>query len=216
MAARGAGRLYRRRGLRLGRTLGVGLGAAVVFWCIGLFVYTSYIPAPAVLPEQHRTDAIVVLTGGSGRVSEGLALLEQGKAGKLFVSGVYRGVDVAALLKLARQIPGEIESRIALGYTADNTAGNARETAEWMTAQGFRSMRLVTASYHMPRSLLEFRRAMPNAKIVIHPVHPAQFKLDSWWRWPGTARLIVMEYNKYLLALANGVTGTRPAKPSRL
>lgn len=212
MAARGGGRTHRRRRISIGRTLLVALGAAVVFWCVGLFVFTSYIPEPASAPEQQRTDAIVVLTGGSGRVSEGLDLLEKGKAGKLFVSGVYRGVDVAALLKLARQIPGEIESRIALGYSADNTEGNARETAEWMSAQGFRSLRLVTASYHMPRSLLEFRRAMPAAKIVIHPVHPARFKLEEWWRWPGTARLIVMEYNKYLLALANGVAGVRPVK----
>ena len=215
MAAQGARRARRRGRFSPGRVITVVLGALVVFWCIGLYVFASYIPAPAAAPERQRTDAIVVLTGGSGRVSEGIALLEKGVAEKLFVSGVYHGVDVAALLKLARQMPGEIESRITLGYTADNTAGNARETAEWMKAQRFRSLRLVTASYHMPRSLLEFRRVLPSAEIVIHPVHPAQFKLDGWWRWPGTARLIVMEYNKYLLALAHGVTGTSKVKPAR-
>lgn len=184
---------------------------AIVFWTIGLFVFVSYIPAPG-MPDQRHTDAIVVLTGGSGRVTEGLTLLQKGLADKLFVSGVYRGVDVAALLRLARQMPSEIESRIALGYSADNTAGNARETAEWMVAQRLRSLRLVTASYHMPRSLLEFRRAMPDAEMVIHPVHPAQFKLRRWWLWPGSARLVVIEYNKYLLALANGVAAT-PVSP---
>lgn len=180
-----------------------GLGLSALFWIVGLFIFASYIPGPAA-SAPIRTDAIVVLTGGAGRVTEGLILLEKGLGERLFVSGVYRGVDVAALLKVARQMPPNMEWRITLGYSADNTVGNAEETAAWMAKQGYRSLRLVTASYHMPRSLMEFRRAMPAAEIVIHPVHPPQFKLERWWLWPGSARLVMIEYHKYLVALLHG------------
>lgn len=200
----------KRERMPLWRGVGMVIAVLFVFWIIGLLVFVGYIPQPGSMSDR-RTDAIVVLTGGSGRVSEGLALLERGRADKLFVSGVYHGVDVAALLKVARQMPRDMEWRIALGYSADNTEGNARETAEWMRAQRYRSLRLVTASYHMPRSLLEFRRAMPDVEIVIHPVFPRQVKVERWWLWPGTARLFVIEYNKYLLALAIGVAGMAPS-----
>ena len=61
-------------------------------------------------------------------------------------------------------------------------------------------MRLVTASYHMPRSLMEFRRVMPDVRLIAHPVFPAHVRIDAWWRWPGTASLLAGEYIKYLVA----------------
>jgi uncharacterized SAM-binding protein YcdF (DUF218 family) len=84
---------------------------------------------------------------------------------------------------------------------ADDTRGNAVETAAWIREQGFGSLRLVTANYHMPRSLLEFRHAMPDIEIVPHPVFPENFKQDEWWLWPGSASLLASEYSKYLVAL---------------
>ncbi len=74
-----------------------------------------------------------------------------------------------------------------------------------MQNEGYHSLRLVTASYHMPRSLLEFRRAMPDIEILPYPVFPVRFKQDQWWLWPGTLTLLVTEYDKYLLSLARGV-----------
>ncbi len=176
------------------------LGIALAAWVGGLFVFAAQIPK-SVKVSAEETDAIVVLTGGTLRLEQGLALLAQGFAKKLFVSGVHRGVDVRQLLKLSRQSPQALDCCITLGYSADHTTGNASETAEWMRAQGYRSMRLVTASYHMPRSLAEFHHAMPTETILPHPVFPANVKLDDWWRWPGTAGLIAGEYNKYLVAV---------------
>lgn len=197
-------RRYRRsRGRRNARAL---LPVVAVFaalaavWLGGMVWFANAIPDEAET-DDRVTDAIVVLTGGSDRLAEGLKLLASGLARKLFVSGVYRGVEVRELLHLARREPSEIECCVVLGYSADNTKGNARETAIWLEREGFHSLRLVTASYHMPRSLLEFRRAMPAAEIVPHPVFPDRFKQSEWWRWPGTAALIAREYNKYLLAL---------------
>ena len=103
---------------------------------------------------------------------------------------------------VAQRKPNELACCISVGYRADNTAGNARETAEWVEKQGLKSIRLVTASYHMPRSLLEFHRAMPDVRIVPHPVFPPRFKGSRWWLWPGTAALLSSEFGKYVIARA--------------
>ena len=71
-----------------------------------------------------------------------------------------------------------------------------------MAAEGFSSLRLVTASYHIPRSRVEFRRAMPTARMIAHPVFPRSVHIDEWWRWPGTTALLIGEYSKYLIAVA--------------
>jgi uncharacterized SAM-binding protein YcdF (DUF218 family) len=183
------------------RFLAVLILLLCVAWFAGLFVFADMIPRT---PEKstEQTDAIVVLTGGSMRMEEGLALLSRQMGKKLFVSGVHRGVEVKQLIDRSLRSPQELNCCIVLGYTADHTAGNARETAEWMRAEGYHSLRLVTASYHMPRSLAEFREEMPTIKMIPHPVFPEHVKLKDWWRWPGTALLIVGEYNKYLVAVA--------------
>ncbi len=195
----------RRRLRRLGLPLAL-LAALAVVWLGGLVWFARSIPGE-IADSDSATDAIVVLTGGSLRVQSGLALLAGGKAKKLFVSGVYHSTDVTALLRISRQSPEHVACCIVLGHEADNTFGNALETAQWMRSEGFHSLRLVTASYHMPRSLLEFSRTMPEARIIPHPVFPERVKQERWWAWPGTASLIVAEYQKYLLALARPILG---------
>ncbi|MEX2628529.1 MAG: YdcF family protein [Tistlia sp.] len=159
---------------------------------------------PVAPPPDQRTDAIVVLTGGSERLKVGFELLEQGAAQKLFVSGVYRGVEVSELLRLGRGAPEELACCIALGYDAEDTHGNAREAAEWMRREGLTSLRLVTGAYHLPRSMMEFRRALPEAEIVPHPVFPVGFR-EQWWFSPDSAWLLMTEYVKFLAALAAGL-----------
>lgn len=178
-------------------------------WLVGLWRFAASMPTSVTDPSRH-TDAIVVLTGGSLRVESGLRLLAAGKAKKLFVSGVYHGVDVAALLHAARQTPESVGCCIVLGHAATDTLGNALETAAWMKAQDYHSLRLVTANYHMARSLLEFRRVMPHLEIVPNPVFPAFLKVQPWWRSRRSATLIAGEYSKYLFALI------RPLLPAAL
>jgi len=174
-------------------------GVLAVLWTAGLFWFAATLETELEVSDR-RTEAIVVLTGGSLRVEQGIKLLSRGLADKLFVSGVAQGVDVKQLLKISREAPEHLSCCIALGYEADDTAGNARETADWMQAQGYASLRLVTAAYHMPRSLLEFRRTMPEVEILPHPVFPAHVKQEDWWRWPGSTNLLVSEYSKFLIA----------------
>ena len=188
-------------GFSLWRLL-LGLALALLFvWFGGLLAFTSALPSSVEAP-QRRTDAIVVLTGGSSRLEEGIKLLAQRKAKKLFVSGVYRGVDVRRLLSLSQRAPDDLVCCIEIGHTATSTEGNATETKLWMDQEGYQSLRLVTASYHMPRSIREFQHHMPQVRLVPHAVFPAQFKRQQWWRWPGTASLILTEYAKYLMSSA--------------
>lgn len=193
------------------RPLLLGLALLTLGWLAGLAAFASRLDRAPAAPEGRRTQAIVVLTGGSERLGVGFALLRDGRAKKLFISGVYRGVEVRELLDRARQ--GEdLECCVVLGYEADDTEGNAVETARWVRVEGYRSLRLVTANYHMPRSLVEFRRALPDVEVVPHPVVPPRVRLERWWNWPGTAELVVGEYNKFLLAYLRA-TLTRPPAP---
>jgi len=191
--------------------LGVVLAAAA-----GLAWFADDMPPEATGPAE-TTDAIVVLTGGSARLRAGLELLAQGRGQKLLVSGVYRGVDVAELLRVARARPEAVDCCIVLGHEADNTHGNALETRAWMEREGFVSLTVVTSTYHMRRALLELGRAMPQARLVAHPVFPDSWSRDAWWRQPDALMLVGHEFAKYLLALARPLLpdewhdGARPA-----
>jgi len=183
----------------------------VLIWTGGLLWFASTIPTK-VDDVQTHTDAIVVLTGGSERIETGLALLDEGLAGRLFVSGVGERVKTGDLLPQARNLRPELRDNVTLGTAAANTPGNALETAAWAQSMNVHSIRLVTAAYHMRRSLLEFHAAMPGVAIVPHAVFPATVKTD-WWRWPGTASLIAREYTKFVITWAiqrTGLAGERP------
>jgi uncharacterized SAM-binding protein YcdF (DUF218 family) len=197
-----------RRLVELGASL---LLALILFWLVGLWRFAASMPNEIADPDEP-TDAIVVLTGGRLRLESGLRLLFAGKAKKLFVSGVHPGVEILELLRAAHQ-PLDLDNAtccIELGHSADNTVGNARETAAWMKAHDFHSLRLVTANYHMARSLVEFARAMPDVEIVPNPVFPEILEARDWWRSPAAINLVVVEYNKYLVTLM------RPLVPSAL
>lgn len=206
MARRSPARLRRNRKIAVALVLAALLG--VVAWGAGLVRFVSLIPRD-VADTETVTDAVVVLTGGSLRLETGLRLLQDRRGKKLFISGVHRGVEVEELLNLARRTPEELDCCITLGYSADNTVGNARETATWMREEGLLSLRLVTANYHMPRSVAEFRAASPELVIIEHPVFPGHVKTDEWWRWPGTATLIIGEYHKFFLARARQMLSFR-------
>lgn len=192
---------------------------AAILWLAGFVWYAGQItqatPGPDSPLDDTKADAVVVLTGAQDRLGVGFELLAQGHARRMFISGVYRGVDVQQILRTLRRSPREAENQIALGYGADDTVGNARETAEWVTQEHVASLILVTSNFHMPRALLEFHAAMPGIVIVPHATASPSFKIEAWWRWPGTIRLIASEWTKYIAArigLASGVRITvRPA-----
>lgn len=192
-------RTYIYRSSILGN-LFIGLFMAVILWIIGLIKFDEVIPT---FDETNltQTQAIVVLTGGSGRLDAGLGLLVKDPKALLFVSGVYKGNEVRHLLELSKQRPSALGARIAIG-NAINTHENALETTAWVHKNKIQSLRLVTAAYHMPRSLLEFENLLPNTIIIAHPIFPKHVKQDRWWVYPGTAAIVIGEYNKLLLVWA--------------
>ncbi len=205
--------LATRRRSRAWRRLACGAAGLALVWIGGLtwFVYSSLSIAA---DTTTTTDAIVVLTGGRLRLEAGLDLLDSGKAQKLFISGVNPRVDRGELLRVAAHLPAPDATRIVLGYAADNTLGNARETADWMQQERYRSLRLVTSWYHMRRSLLEFARAMPAAQIIPDPVF-ARVEPDASADWIDVALLTVGEYDKYLATLIRPGIAMLWPRPSR-
>ncbi len=163
----------------------------------GFFVFAAAVPRVAE-PPSRTTDAIVVLTGGSERLTTGLELLHGGWAQKMLVSGVSSAVDVNTLLAAVKRDANDFSDQIDIGHSARDTFGNAKEATEWMGNNGFESLRLITAGYHMLRSRKEFEHAMPKVEVVPHPVFPASVHLDQWWLWPGTTALLINEYVKFL------------------
>ena len=172
----------------------------VFIWLGGLLAFAAGLPQVVEQPTR-QTDAIVVLTGGAERLDAGLKLLTEGRAGKLLISGVDPATTAAMLQARSAQVPDIFRCCVDLGHEAQNTEGNAIETALWVEREGHRSLRLVTASYHMPRSLLLFRDLMPEVEMVPNPVFPDHVKQGSWWFYPGTAKLFAIEYSKYVVSL---------------
>ena len=163
-----------------------------------MFQFTSSL-SEVILHKDQKSDAIVVLTGGSKRLDEGLLLLQNNMAERLFVSGVYEGIEVRTLLKVYNQKQLDLGRRVFVGG-AQNTRENALETSKWMEKLNLNSLRLVTAAYHMPRALLEFKYAMPKMVVIAHPVFPEHVKHKEWWKYSGTTMLLASEYNKFIIA----------------
>ncbi len=173
------------------------LFSLVILWAIGFLVFVRDVPKEL----QSRTsvaDAVVVLTGGSMRLEAGFDLLKEGRASAMFISGVNKGLTVRDLFEAGTPWEDTLLDSVEVGYGARNTVENALETVAWMGRRGFQSFYLVTASYHMPRSLKEFDRKMTDIEIIPYPVFPASVHLNGWWRWPGTTALLMGEYVKFL------------------
>lgn len=181
---------------RLPRLLFVAAVLAAATWAGGFVIWLNNLPHA---PESRgmETDGIVVLTGGAHRIELGVTLLAEGEAQRLLISGVNQRIEDETL----RNVLGISEDLFAccidLGRVAQNTRENAIEAADWARRRDYKSLRIVTASDHMPRSLVEFRRAMPGAEFFAHPV--------SSETWDGMPRASVgglaMEYTKYWIAL---------------
>lgn len=189
--------------MRWRRALKIAASGLIVLGLVWLGGFAWFLHSSLTVAIDHSapTDAIVVLTGGRLRVETALDLLGAGRAQKLFVSGANPHTDRVALLRFAGRANEDDIDRIELGHEAENTLGNARETAEWMQRQGYRSLRLVTSWYHMRRSLLEFGRAMPGIVIVAEPVFASYNDPQPWPDRLDVALLTFGEYNKYLATL---------------
>jgi uncharacterized SAM-binding protein YcdF (DUF218 family) len=183
---------------------GLGLIAAVaLIWVAGLMEFADRIARLTPAEEPAAADGIVALTGGSDlRLEAASRLLENGDGRRLLVSGVNRRASRQDILTITGAAKPTFDCCIDLGFTAADTVGNARETAEWARSLGYRSLILVTADYHMPRAMLELKAALPEARITPYPVATAVLDARHWQATGDGARRMVLEYSKYLAILA--------------
>jgi uncharacterized SAM-binding protein YcdF (DUF218 family) len=184
------------------RTLLLALLVLALVWLGGFLKYVHGIPDK--LPvDLQSTDGIVVLTGGPSRLNQAVALLAAGHSGRLLISGVDPRTNDPELMRslgLDRKTDAELFSCcIDVGREAADTVGNAQEIASWADQHRFRSLRVVTADFHLPRSLLEIRRYAPALVLVPHPVFSDSFRPAAWWHDFHTARLLFAEYHKLLV-----------------
>lgn len=188
-------------------------------YLLGFLLFASGLPrAPA---DLHPVQGVVALTGGHMRIDTAYRLFCYDNIGeRLLISGVYpenrREAFFARLKTIDDAYPPDRRkdcedrrSAIDLGYAAENTRGNAREAAAWARFYKLDTLLIVTARYHMPRSLTEFREAMPKNRIVAYPIDPDGIP-QSWWLDVRAIRLLHTEYAKYLVASVLSVLGLEP------
>lgn len=168
----------------------------------GFFAFAETV-ATAKRPSNPRADAIVVLTGDAERIEGALALLDEGRASRLLISGVNPSVSSADIAKLVTgNLRDAFDCCVDLGRQATDTIGNAVEARDWVEAHGFTSLIVVTSDYHMLRSMTELGRLMPAVALTPFPVSSPHFRFDDWWQDRAAFRLLVREYGKYLVAKA--------------
>ena len=173
--------------------------AIAIAAALGFPVFVSLLARATVDPGP--ADGIVVLTGGEDRLPAAVHLLQAHKGNRLLISGVHQETTRKELLERVGADPITFTCCVDLGRSAENTIGNAGETAAWASENDYRSIIVVTASYHMPRTLLELQAVSPTLQFVAYPVFPERMKLDRWWRDPHTTGVLIGEYGKYLASL---------------
>ena len=163
-------------------------------YAFGYAAFAVMLPKPA---GDERTDAIVVLTGGSGRLERGFALMERGLGRRMLISGVARTVRPEDLAEVYDVDPRLFECCIALDRESFDTRSNADEIARWLERRRFTSIRLVTNDLHMPRAGYEVRKRVGGGITIVTDAVPTE---------PGFEDIFV-EYNKYLLGRAADLIG---------
>ncbi len=170
---------------------------------LGFFAFAHWV---SVMPtgSLHAADGIVALTGDEDRISEAMRLLAEGKAGRLLISGVNKSTRAPQIISSDGAGPEQaflFRCCVDLDRRSLNTEDNALEATAWARKRGFRSLIVVTSTYHMPRALIELRQSMPEVDLVPYPVRSP--RMDSeWWNDSRTTWVLCKEYLKFVTASA--------------
>jgi len=166
-----------------------------------VFAYSVSIMPSATL---KKADAIVALTGDEERIAAAVRLLSDGKAPRLLISGVHKTTRAPQIMSLTTGRGARSSSLFNCCIdldNANNTEANAAETTNWVRKRGYRSIIVVTSTYHMPRALIELHQAMRDVELVPYPVKAPRLD-ERWWRHSRTAWVLWKEYMKYITAMA--------------
>jgi uncharacterized SAM-binding protein YcdF (DUF218 family) len=166
----------------------------VLSWVLGFVWFAMSLPRPA---GNTKTDAVIVLTGGEGRIARGVEVLDKGWSAQLFVSGVDREVKPAEFVAQFRLIPAQLDCCITLDFKSVDTRSNAREASRWLAGRNYKSVRLITSDWHMRRAAFELHRAISPGVLVVE---------DAVVSHPSLGMLI-REYHKWLARLVSQLWG---------
>lgn len=183
-----------RRQLSIAGAILAGLAITIAAFDFGRFVAQVEDREPRTIGPA---DGIVALTGGAERIPDAVGLLADGRGRRLLITGVNQTTSESAISDITPNTAHLLSCCIDLDRNALNTLGNALETARWVRLNGFRSIIVVTSSYHMPRSLMELERVMPDTRLIAYPVVSSRLKINRWWQDLGTIRILITEYAKY-------------------
>jgi uncharacterized SAM-binding protein YcdF (DUF218 family) len=175
------------------------LSVVFVAAAVGFVGFISQLRGAETSPAG-TADGIVVLTGGSSRVSDAMELLAGGYGQRLLISGVH---PTNAASDISRSLPDNqalLSCCVDLDRSAVNTRSNAEETRRWAHERGFRSLIVVTSNYHMPRAIVELSHAMPDIRLIPFAVVGDKWRDEPWWTSGATVRLLLSEYVKYVAA----------------
>lgn len=164
------------------------LAFLAILYVLGFALFSVTLGKPAGL-DTPKVDAIVVITGGKGRIEHAASLLAEGKAKRMLIAGAdpsVRKVDLVHRLGGKKRL---FDCCVDLGSESVDTRSNAEEAKRWVERRHYKSVRLVTSDWHMRRAHYEFNRQF-NHGITIVP--------DAVRTEPNFMTLLA-EYNKYLL-----------------
>jgi uncharacterized SAM-binding protein YcdF (DUF218 family) len=180
-------------------TIVAALAILFVGAAVGFVRFISQLRGAEIKPAGIA-DGIVVLTGGSSRVSDAMELLANGYGKRLLISGVRPTNAASDISRSLSDNQSLLTCCVDLDRSAVNTRSNAEETRRWAHERGFRSLIVVTSNYHMPRAIVELSHAMPDIKLVPFAVVGEKWRDEPWWTNGATFRLLLSEYAKYVAA----------------
>ena len=148
------------------------LGRLIGFCIVAIFLWFAWfvLAAPGPLGTGVRTDGIVVLTGGPGRVARGIELLQAKSAKRLLISGVdpsVRPVELAVEYKVPKEL---FDCCVDLG----------REAVEWQYTHGVpadRLDRIAPETWQLDQAGLDRKG---NDAIQLQLFWDYQFNLDGY------------------------------------
>jgi len=182
------------------RSAGVKLAAVcTVLLILGFAGFIGLLPSEEVALDRNA-DGIVVLTGGTSRVSDALELLAAGRGKRLLITGVNPGTTTGDIARQVVDYDRVLACCVDLDYSAQNTLGNAVQARRWALEHRFNSLIVVTSAYHMPRALAELAHQLPDVALIAFPVVSDHLRIEPWWSNGAMTRLVVSEYLKYLAA----------------
>ena len=143
-------------------------------------------------------ECAVVLTGGAGRVREGISLLARGMVKKLIISGVNPSVELKDLYP-PWMVNGDIDEKdVILERRSTTTYGNAQQTSTIVEVLRCKELVLITSQVHMPRAFRTFQGSFPKGfPLRKHTLAAGKGESSLWDLWFEVSKNIFYSFWAY-------------------